>query len=71
VKKYQEEYLRAKKRDKPAVASIIVELIRKKGGRFLRRCDDEKHAPRTTGGPVLYFDIGDERAREKTCQVSF
>ena len=63
VKQYQEEYLRAKKRDKPSVASIIVELIRKKGGRFLRRCESYR------AGPAVYVDIGDIRAREKTCQA--
>lgn len=63
VKEYQPQYLQAKKRDKPAVASIIVELIREKGGRFLRRCDTNPQ------GKVLWVDIGDERAREKTCQA--
>jgi len=62
VKKYQPQYLKAKKRDKPAVASIIVELIREKGGRFLRRCDNKHNA----SGSVLWVDIGDDRAREKT-----
>ena len=64
VKQYQAKYLQAKKRDKPSVASIIVELIRKKGGRFLRRCDATD-----AQGQVLYVDIGDMRAREKTCQA--
>jgi hypothetical protein len=63
VKQYQGQYLQAKKRDKPAVASIIVELIRKKGGRFLRRADTSPQ------GHVLWIDIGDERAREKCCQA--
>jgi len=63
VKRFQSQYLRAKKRDKPAVASIIVEKIREKGGRFLRRIDTTRH------GQVLWFDIGDDRAREKTCQA--
>jgi hypothetical protein len=63
VKEYQEQYLQAKKRDKPAVASIIVELIRKKGGRFLRRSETSPQ------GHVLWIDIGDERAREKCCQA--
>ena len=62
VKKYQPQYLKAKKRDKPGVASIIVELIRKKGGRFLRRCDSKHNAY----GNVVWVDIGDDRAREKT-----
>ena len=63
VKEHKEQYLRAKKRDKPTVASIIVELIRKKGGRFLRRYDTD-HT-----GQVRWVDIGDDRAREKTCQA--
>ena len=58
VKQYQDKYLQAKKRDKPAVASIVVEKIREKGGRFLRRVDA------TPQGQVLYIDIGDDRARE-------
>lgn len=63
VKDHQDQYLRAKKRDKPAVASIIVDLIRDKGGRFLRRYDTD-HT-----GQVRWVDIGDDRAREKTCQA--
>jgi hypothetical protein len=63
VKQYQDKYLRAKKRDKPAVASIIVETIRDKAGRFLRRIDTSAQ------GQVLWVDIGDDRAREKTCQA--
>lgn len=60
VKKHQVEYLKAKKRDKPAVALVIVDLVRKQGGRFLRRY--ERLAP---NGQVLWVDIGDDRAREK------
>jgi hypothetical protein len=63
VKEYQAQYLKAKKRDKPSVASTIVEKIREKGGRFLRRIEN---APQ---GQVLWVDIGDDRAREKTCQA--
>jgi hypothetical protein len=64
VKRQQERYLKAKKRDKPSVASYIVDLIRERGGRFLRRCETT-----TIQGDVLWIDIGDERAREKTCQA--
>ena len=63
VKEHQEEYLQAKKRDKPSVAAVIVEKIRLRGGRFLRRLDDHP------GEISVYVDIGDERAREKTCQA--
>jgi hypothetical protein len=45
------------------VASVIVEDIRDKGGRFLRRFDTD-HT-----GQVRWVDIGDDRAREKTCQA--
>jgi hypothetical protein len=41
----------------------VVEKIRKKGGRFLRRIDT------TPSGELLWTDIGDDRAREKTCQA--
>jgi hypothetical protein len=63
VKDFQERYLKAKKRDKPSVASLVVELVRLKGGRFLRRMGTD------SDGQVLWIDIGDERAREKTCQA--
>jgi hypothetical protein len=75
VKEHQEQYLQAKKRDKPAVASIIVDLIRKQGGRFLRRCNDKLLGgiggaqQQQLHGHVLWVDIGDDRAREKTCQA--
>jgi hypothetical protein len=62
VKEYQEQYLKAKKRDKPSVASIIVDIVRKRGGRFLRRCNEQQ-------GELVWVEIGDDRAREKTCQA--
>ena len=57
VKKFQGKYLQAKKRDKPAVASKIVEIIRQRGGRFLRRCDNHGY-PYGHHGHVYYVDIG-------------
>jgi hypothetical protein len=79
VKEHQEQYLKAKKRDKPGVAALIVELVRKRGGRFLRRVEDMHKAAGLSGGGFgyvpdpnrmpLYVDIGDERAMEKTCQA--
>jgi hypothetical protein len=63
VKQYQDQYLKAKKRDKPAVASVIVQKLRDKGGRFLKRVKT------TPEGHVLWIDIGDDRAKEKTCQA--
>lgn len=64
VKCRKDRYLRAKKRDKPLVASEIVELVRKRGGRFLQRCNGTDLA-----GEGLWVDIGDERAKEKACQA--
>ena len=63
VEEKKHMYLSAKKRDKPAVASAIVNLVRERGGRFLKRCDTGMHRE------TLWVDIGDERAREKTCQA--
>lgn len=64
VKQYQKDYLHAKKRDKPAVAALVVEIIRRRGGRFLRKLDQTNHI-----GQVFYVEIGDERAKEKACQA--
>jgi hypothetical protein len=55
--------LKAKKKDKPAVAATIVQIIREKNGRFLKRID------KVGSGQVLWIDIGDEKAKEKTCQA--
>lgn len=63
IKKYQNDYLKAKKRDKPKVAVSIVHKIREQGGRFLRR----HHV--TAQGKVVWVDIGDTRACEKVCQA--
>lgn len=60
---YQDDYLKAKKCEKPAVASRIVESIRTKGGRFLRKYSTSPQ------GNVVWVDIGDSKAREKTCQA--
>ena len=61
VKQYQEKYLKAKKKEKPNVASHIVETIRKlrPPGRFLKK-------DKITG---YWLDIGDTRAKEKTSQA--
>lgn len=63
VKQFQEQYLRAKKAEKPSVADKVVALVRERGGRFLRRWDTSEK------GNILWVDIGDDRAREKTCQA--
>lgn len=52
-------YLKAKKNDKPAISRSIVRTIREMNGRFLKK--DEKLG--------LWFEIGDDGAREKTSQA--
>jgi hypothetical protein len=52
-------YLKARKNDKPDISRSIVRTIRDKGGRFLKR----------DGKRDLWFEIGDEFAREKTAQA--
>lgn len=61
VKQYKGDYLKAKKRDKPKVAKLVVEKIRETGGRFLERFK--------TNNGILWVDIGDERAKEKASQA--
>lgn len=56
---HRRKYLKARKNDKPAISRSIVQSIREKNGRFLKK--DEK-----TG---LYYEIGDDNAREKTSQA--
>lgn len=56
---HRRTYLKARKNDKPAISRAIVRAIRASKGRFLRK--DEK-----TG---LWFEIGDDAAREKTSQA--
>lgn len=61
VKKYQQQYLSAKKKDKPAVAGIVVDIIRNENppGRFLKK-DNIRNG---------WYDIGDVKAKEKTSQA--
>uniref|UniRef100_A0A7S1GM39 DUF6824 domain-containing protein n=1 Tax=Cyclophora tenuis TaxID=216820 RepID=A0A7S1GM39_CYCTE len=59
VKKYQLLYLKAKRRDKPKIARLIVDTIRRRHGRFLK-----KDAQSNT-----WRDVGNNKAREKTSQA--
>ena len=56
---YRRDYLKARKNDKPAISRSIVNTIRQKNGRFLKKVEK-------TG---LWFEIGDDAAREKTSQA--
>lgn len=56
---HRRAYLKARKNDKPAISRSIVRTIRQSRGKFLKK--DEK-----TG---LWYEIGDDAAREKTSQA--
>eukprot|EP00548_Thalassiothrix_antarctica_P012234 CAMPEP_0194155048 /NCGR_PEP_ID=MMETSP0152-20130528/62990_1 /TAXON_ID=1049557 /ORGANISM="Thalassiothrix antarctica, Strain L6-D1" /LENGTH=341 /DNA_ID=CAMNT_0038861605 /DNA_START=72 /DNA_END=1097 /DNA_ORIENTATION=+ len=59
VKKYQRLYLKAKRRDKPKIARLIVDTVRRRSGRFLKKDS-------TSGS---WKDVGNNKAREKTSQA--
>jgi hypothetical protein len=56
---HRRAYLKARKNDKPAISRAIVRAIRETTGKFLKK--DEKSN--------LWFEIGDDAAREKTSQA--
>lgn len=59
VQEFQPTYLLARRKEKPLLARTIVLIIRKRGGRFLKK-DDE------TGE---LFEVGDSKAEAKTSQA--
>lgn len=59
VQEFQPTYLLARRKEKPLLARTIVLIIRKRGGRFLKK-DDE------TGE---LFEVGDAKAEAKTSQA--
>eukprot|EP00591_Stephanopyxis_turris_P010202 CAMPEP_0195513598 /NCGR_PEP_ID=MMETSP0794_2-20130614/5212_1 /TAXON_ID=515487 /ORGANISM="Stephanopyxis turris, Strain CCMP 815" /LENGTH=763 /DNA_ID=CAMNT_0040641653 /DNA_START=241 /DNA_END=2532 /DNA_ORIENTATION=+ len=59
VVSHQPMYLKARRKEKPLIARCIVELIRKRGGRFLKK--DDKSGK--------WGEVGDERAEAKTSQA--
>mmetsp|Transcript_25562 Transcript_25562/g.35978 ORF Transcript_25562/g.35978 Transcript_25562/m.35978 type:complete len:846 (-) Transcript_25562:212-2749(-) len=59
VQEFQPTYLLARRKEKPLLARTIVLIIRKRGGRFLKK-DDE------TG---KLFEVGDAKAEAKTSQA--
>ena len=58
----QTEYLSSKRSEKPEVATRIMELIKAKGGRFVRRVKNSFH------GRFGWEEIEEKRAYEKVCQ---
>lgn len=59
VQEFQPTYLMAKRKEKPLLARTIVLVIRKRGGRFLKK-DEETGA---------LFEVGDTKAEAKTSQA--
>lgn len=60
VSEHQPVYLAAKKRDKSSIARTIVKIIRERGGRFLKKVDDNG---------TKWEEVGDKKAGEKTSQA--
>lgn len=59
VQDYQPEYLVARRKSKPQIAKRIVQIIRRNGGRFLKKHEESG----------FLFEVGDERAESKTSQA--
>jgi hypothetical protein len=59
VQDFQPTYLRAKRKEKPLLARTIVLIIRKRGGRFLKKNEE-------TGA---LYEVGDAKAEAKTSQA--
>merc|ERR1712087_240809 len=59
VQQYQPEYLVARRKAKPHISRKIVQIVRKAGGRFLKKEE-------STG---YLYEVGDERAEAKTSQA--
>lgn len=59
VQEHQPEYLKARRKIKPQISRTIVQIVRRRGGRFLKK--DE-----ATG---YFYEVGDERAEAKTSQA--
>ena len=59
VQEFQPTYLLARRKEKPLLARTIVLIIRKRGGRFLKKDDDSGEL----------FEVGDAKAEAKTSQA--
>jgi len=66
VTKYQPTYIASRRSDKPQIATQIVDIVRGRGGRFLKRTKRPGLGP---SGHFCWEDVGDQRAYEKACQA--
>lgn len=66
VTHYESSYMAARRNNKPAVARHIIQLIKEKGGRFVKRVKDR----RAEGVEYYRWEVlSDDQAYEKTCQA--
>jgi hypothetical protein len=61
VEDYQTSYLCAKRSDKPGVAFKLLEVVKSRGGRFLKR--------KKASGRQAWAEVGEKQAYEKVCQA--
>jgi hypothetical protein len=66
VNQFQSSYIAARRIDKPEIATHIVDLVRERGGRFLKRTKMQGVGP---SGHFAWQDIGEQRSYEKACQA--
>lgn len=59
VQEFQPTYLLARRKEKPLLARTIVLIIRKRGGRFLRKNEESG----------MLYEVGDAKAEAKTSQA--
>ena len=66
VSKHQSAYLASRRADKPEIATMIVDKVRERGGRFLKRTKMPGVGP---SGHFCWQEIGEQRSYEKACQA--
>lgn len=59
VQEFQPTYLLCRRKEKPLIARTIVLIVRNRGGRFLKKHEDEG----------TFYEVGDEKAEAKTSQA--
>lgn len=59
VQEFQPTYLLCRRKEKPLIARTIVLIIRKRGGRFLKKNEEDNG----------FYEVGDEKAEAKTSQA--
>lgn len=65
ISHYESKYMAARRNEKPAIARLIVENVRQRGGRFMKRV---KNQSTTKGVCFEWKELSGDQAYEKTCQ---